>query len=444
MSSELSLPSSGYSADVPIFPLATHPTLETIKVISSYLSHLTATNDSSPVKGDLTRFHARTIPTIDILAYLQRILKYAPCGNEVFLAVLVYFERIAKRAEFTMSKKRKKKVLMINSYNVHRLLITGVMIASKLFSDVFFLNSHYAKVGGLPVQELNQLEIEFLIFTDFNLHITVEQLQETGNRLLRHSSTIRSVSESFQNRLVIRDDSDVGSRQSGRSGLGGSDRLGLGGSQPHSGSSVGRGGAENGSGGTSLGRLSSGVGGGSGPVYGHGSRDHVVFNSPGQHEHNRLGASSSYTFTDIPQPPYYSSPAVGPHHTAYLPSQPQPPHSHDQVQTGSFGYAPSPPHHQSKSGTGPDSNFSSYSAPGGIYGLSTTPQVIPVAHQHTRYHTPPPSNPSDRKSSWVESPPTRSNNAAMPSPVPSPAENDRRGSQCTVYSSRVMDNEFRY
>lgn len=49
--------------------------------------------------------------------------------------------------EFTMSKKRKRKVLIINSYNVHRLLITGVMVASKLFSDVFFLNSHYAKVN---------------------------------------------------------------------------------------------------------------------------------------------------------------------------------------------------------------------------------------------------------------------------------------------------------
>jgi hypothetical protein len=53
----------------------------------------------------------------------------------------------SEELEFTMSKKRKKKVLIINSYNVHRLLITGVMVASKLFSDVFFLNSHYAKVS---------------------------------------------------------------------------------------------------------------------------------------------------------------------------------------------------------------------------------------------------------------------------------------------------------
>lgn len=237
------------------FDLSSCAPADTIKLVAVYLERLTVANDGV-TKGDLTRFHARTIPTIDILAYLQRILKYAPCGNEVFLAVLVYFDRISRRAnalldaqaaaaaaaaeaeraggvgvagpstpskpaaaggvvatmlvpdspssassslrppaspsvitaglnqfqpfkqpnpdrqpmegvdppslhanamaqqydpaddvEFTMSKKRKRKVLIINSYNVHRLLITGVMVASKLFSDVFFLNSHYAKVG---------------------------------------------------------------------------------------------------------------------------------------------------------------------------------------------------------------------------------------------------------------------------------------------------------
>ncbi|KAI9032231.1 cyclin-domain-containing protein [Hyaloraphidium curvatum] len=239
----------------PTFDLGTCAPADTIRLVAAHVERLTAANDGVG-RGDLTRFHARTVPTIDVLAYLGRILKYAPCGNEVFLAVLVYFDRISRRAnalldaadapspappqaappppspgaitqglhafqpfgprqpaegveppalgplaigrpgsdddgvEFTMSKKRKKKVLIINSYNVHRLVITGVMVASKLFSDVFFLNSHYAKVGGLPVMELNQLELEFLIFNDFNLHVTIEELQRMGDALLRHASEV--------------------------------------------------------------------------------------------------------------------------------------------------------------------------------------------------------------------------------------------------------------
>jgi hypothetical protein len=37
----------------------------------------------------------------------------------------------------------------IDSYNVHRLVIAGVTVASKFFSDVFYTNSRYAKVKNL-------------------------------------------------------------------------------------------------------------------------------------------------------------------------------------------------------------------------------------------------------------------------------------------------------
>jgi hypothetical protein len=62
--------------------------------------------------------------------------------------------------------------LIINSYNIHRILISAVMVAVKFMSDVFFTNAHMAKVGGLPLQELNQLEMEFLKMCDYNLTVS--------------------------------------------------------------------------------------------------------------------------------------------------------------------------------------------------------------------------------------------------------------------------------
>jgi hypothetical protein len=43
--------------------------------------------------------------------------------------------------------------------------------------------------------ELNQLELEFLIFNDFNLHITIEELQKTGDALLARTSIPNSLRE---------------------------------------------------------------------------------------------------------------------------------------------------------------------------------------------------------------------------------------------------------
>lgn len=37
----------------------------------------------------------------------------------------------------------------IDSYNVHRLVIAGITVASKFFSDVFYTNSRYAKVSSI-------------------------------------------------------------------------------------------------------------------------------------------------------------------------------------------------------------------------------------------------------------------------------------------------------
>ena len=43
--------------------------------------------------------------------------------------------------EFNMSH-----FFVVDSFNIHRLVIAGVTCASKFFSDVFYTNSRYAKV----------------------------------------------------------------------------------------------------------------------------------------------------------------------------------------------------------------------------------------------------------------------------------------------------------
>lgn len=110
-------------------------------------------------------FHARNIPAISIEAYLLRILKYCPTTNEVFLSLLVYFDRMARvgleaqrvglvgngsgTGGVVKDGDSVPRLFAIDSFNVHRLVIAGVTVASKFFSDVFYTNSRYAKVGWL-------------------------------------------------------------------------------------------------------------------------------------------------------------------------------------------------------------------------------------------------------------------------------------------------------
>ncbi|KAL7419671.1 cyclin-like protein interacting with PHO85 [Cryptotrichosporon argae] len=152
----------------------------------------TASRSSLCVPSSLLSFHARHIPSISIEAYLLRILKYCPTTNEVFLGLLVYFDRMSKLGTPAgvggLSAAVGPRGFAIDSFNVHRLVIAGVTVASKFFSDVFYTNSRYAKVGGLPPQELNQLELQFLLLNDFRLRVAPEEMQKYGNRLLAYSA----------------------------------------------------------------------------------------------------------------------------------------------------------------------------------------------------------------------------------------------------------------
>ena len=57
----------------------------------------------------------------------------------------------------------------INTLTVHRFLITAATVAGKGLSDSFWNNSFYARVGGVKVQELKLLELEFLYRVDWKI-----------------------------------------------------------------------------------------------------------------------------------------------------------------------------------------------------------------------------------------------------------------------------------
>ncbi|KAK8050160.1 hypothetical protein PG994_011890 [Apiospora phragmitis] len=208
----------------------------------------------SPLSSSVLAFHGKNVPAITILSYLSRIHKYCPTTYEVFLSLLVYFDRMTERvnnmvmeaeetrrktaAQHTSAAKtaqpdseadtemndvegeqsdetdsdladdedeggetslKPQRVpsatsstsvsspatyFVVDSFNIHRLIIAGVTCASKFFSDVFYTNSRYAKVGGLPLAELNHLELQFLLLNDFRLAVPVEDLEAYATMLV--------------------------------------------------------------------------------------------------------------------------------------------------------------------------------------------------------------------------------------------------------------------
>ncbi|XP_028770911.1 cyclin-P3-1 [Neltuma alba] len=120
-------------------------------------------NGRSTKRDPITMFHGTKAPNMSLRQYMERIYKYSRCSPCCFVIAQIYMERYFQR-----------KSGYLTSFNVHRLLITTIMVAAKFVDDGCYSNGHYARVGGVSTAEMNRMELELLFSLDFRLFITTE------------------------------------------------------------------------------------------------------------------------------------------------------------------------------------------------------------------------------------------------------------------------------
>mmetsp|Transcript_25028 Transcript_25028/g.59119 ORF Transcript_25028/g.59119 Transcript_25028/m.59119 type:complete len:230 (-) Transcript_25028:158-847(-) len=160
-----------------------------IPMLSHVLEALVRRNDLlvAADKTTVTAFHALKAPAVAVPDYVERIRKYSLCSPCCFVIGLVFMDRYLQRnPDFILS-----------SLSVHRLVLTSVLLAAKFLDDFYYNNSFWAKVGGIPVAELNALELELLFKLNFDLHVSVEEyIRYRGTLLHSHQGGIEAAKKS--------------------------------------------------------------------------------------------------------------------------------------------------------------------------------------------------------------------------------------------------------
>ena len=134
---------------------------------SSHSIHGTISIGFTNSLGKTTMFSSSTIPKISLHDYLCRIYKLAELSEEVLVAALIYLDRFAKSCGS-----------LVSPLEIHRLLAVSCMTAAKFLKDDFYDNAYYAKVAGITLREINELEAEFLTVLKFSAYIMESQYEE--------------------------------------------------------------------------------------------------------------------------------------------------------------------------------------------------------------------------------------------------------------------------
>ncbi|KAF2314876.1 hypothetical protein GH714_037030 [Hevea brasiliensis] len=166
-------------------------TPQVLTLLSSLLERSVKKNETlretAQINDAITEFDGLRAPAVSIRQYIDRIFKYSGCSPSCFIVALIYVDRFIQSTD-----------VHLTSLNVHRLLITSVMVAAKFIDDAFFNNAYYAKVGGVSTAELNRLEMKFLFSIDFRLRVDVNTFVRYCSQLEKEAAEGLQIERSIQ------------------------------------------------------------------------------------------------------------------------------------------------------------------------------------------------------------------------------------------------------
>ena len=152
------------------------------KKISNLINDLLLNNKSLSIYSQKNKeqskmvFSCKKKPKIKIKDYLKRIIQYTGIESSSLIIALIYLDRICLND------------ILITEYNIHRLVLTSLIISIKYNEDLIFENKYYSEVAGVSIKEFNSLEREFLTIINFNLYISDEEFLKYKFYLEKYSN----------------------------------------------------------------------------------------------------------------------------------------------------------------------------------------------------------------------------------------------------------------
>jgi len=110
-----------------------------VSVLAGLLERAAERGDAAPASSAAAAFRGRALPAIPVRRYAERIYRYAGCSPACFVVAYVYLDRLAGQRPLdgdAAAAAEAPAVVGVDSYSVHRLLITAVMVAAKFMDDM--------------------------------------------------------------------------------------------------------------------------------------------------------------------------------------------------------------------------------------------------------------------------------------------------------------------
>ena len=151
-------------------------TEDIINYISSNLLSIIQNNKKmkkKPSKDPNEPLYSKVIPVLTLKKFLIRIVKYTEAENNTLIVAYLYIIKLIKIENF---------ILSLN--NIYRLLLGSVVLAKKFLEDINYNNLYYCEIGGMSVQELNNIEFSLFVRINFDVNPKIEEVNDIYKNII--------------------------------------------------------------------------------------------------------------------------------------------------------------------------------------------------------------------------------------------------------------------
>jgi hypothetical protein len=128
--------------------------------VSEILTQISNQNSNVEFNPD-DPFSTKSPSKVTLQYFFGRIKKYTKIEKSTLIIILIYADRMCTTSG-----------IILNPHNIHRIILGCLLLAIKYNEDLYYTNEQYAKVGGVSVQELNDLELYSIQLLNYNLFIS--------------------------------------------------------------------------------------------------------------------------------------------------------------------------------------------------------------------------------------------------------------------------------
>ena len=130
--------------------------------ISEILTEISSQNSNVEYNPD-DPFSTKSPAKVTLQYFFGRIKRYAQIEESTLIIILIYADRMCTTSG-----------IILNPHNIHRIILGCLLLAIKYNEDIYFTNEQYAKIGGVSLKEINDLESFSIDFLDYNLFISTD------------------------------------------------------------------------------------------------------------------------------------------------------------------------------------------------------------------------------------------------------------------------------